>query len=163
MRGHPRWTGHNGEFWKNDFHWRREWQIASIFLPWKPHKQYEKAKKDMTPGDEPPSSESAQYATGKERRNSSRKNKEDGPNGNDTQLWICLGMKIKSDDVKNTAFEPGMLGPWIKVNWTWSSRGGKSEHQHFSHQWTKTDGNRHLIQMTTVVVTVGKNALEELE
>ena len=32
----------------------------------KTHEQYEKAKKDMTPGDEPPRSESVQYATEKE-------------------------------------------------------------------------------------------------
>ena len=69
----------------------------------KTHEQYEKAKKDMTPGDEPPRSESVQYATEKERRNSSRKNKEDGPNGNGTKSWICLRVKIKSDAVKNTA------------------------------------------------------------
>ena len=36
---------HGGEFWQNVAHWRREWQTTSIFLPWEPHKQYEKAKK----------------------------------------------------------------------------------------------------------------------
>ena len=42
-------------------------------------------------------------------------------NGNDTQLWMCLMVKVKSDDVKkNIAQEPEMLGPLIKVNWTWS-------------------------------------------
>ena len=86
---------------------------------------------------------------------------EDGPNGNDTQLCICLGVKIMSDDVKNTASEPGILGPWIKVNWTWPSRGSKREHQHFRYQWTKMEGKRHLIQMTTVSTTVDKNTLEE--
>ena len=25
-------------------HWRREWQTTSVFLPWEPHEQYEKAK-----------------------------------------------------------------------------------------------------------------------
>ena len=25
-------------------HWRREWQATSVFLPWEPHEQYEKAK-----------------------------------------------------------------------------------------------------------------------
>ena len=24
-------------------HWRREWQTTSVFLPWEPHEQYEKA------------------------------------------------------------------------------------------------------------------------
>ena len=29
-------------------------------------------------------------------------------------------VKVKSDAIKNNiASEPGMLGPWIKVNWMW--------------------------------------------
>ena len=36
---------------------------------------------------------------------------------NNSQLWMCLGVKVKSDAVKsNTAQEPGMVGPRIKVN-----------------------------------------------
>ena len=31
--------------WQNMAHWRREWQAISIFLPWEPHEQYEKAKR----------------------------------------------------------------------------------------------------------------------
>ena len=32
--------------------------------------------------------------------------------GNDTQLWMCLVIKVKSDAVKsNIAKEPGMSGP----------------------------------------------------
>ena len=32
--------------------------------------------------------------------------------GNNTQLWMCLVVKVKSNAVKNnTAQEPGMLGP----------------------------------------------------
>ena len=42
--GHPRWEGHGGEVWQNVVHWRREWQTTSVFLPWEPHEQYEKAK-----------------------------------------------------------------------------------------------------------------------
>ena len=42
--GHPRWTGHGGEVWQNVVHWRRKWQTTSVFLPWEPHEQYEKAK-----------------------------------------------------------------------------------------------------------------------
>ena len=45
MWGHPRWMGHGGEVWQNVVHWRREWQDTSVFLPWKPHEQYEKAKR----------------------------------------------------------------------------------------------------------------------
>ena len=42
--GHPRLMGHGGEFWQNTVHWRREWQTTSVFLPWEPHEQHEKAK-----------------------------------------------------------------------------------------------------------------------
>ena len=31
--------------WHNVVHWRREWQTTSVFLPWEPHEQYEKAKR----------------------------------------------------------------------------------------------------------------------
>ena len=33
MQGHPRWTGHGGEFWQNVVHWRRDWQTTSVLLP----------------------------------------------------------------------------------------------------------------------------------
>ena len=42
--GHLRRVGHGGEVWQNVAHWRREWQTTSVFLPWEPHEQYEKAK-----------------------------------------------------------------------------------------------------------------------
>ena len=34
--------------WQNVVHWRREWQTTSVFLPWEPHEQYEKAKRYNT-------------------------------------------------------------------------------------------------------------------
>ena len=41
-----------------------------------------------------------------------------GQSGNDTQLCMCLVMKVKSDTAKNSiAQEHGMLGPSVKVNW----------------------------------------------
>ena len=51
-------------------------------------------------------------------------------------------MEVKSDAIKsNIAQEPEMLGPRMKVNWKWSNRDGKSEHQHFRNQGTKMDWN----------------------
>ena len=44
VRGHPRRTGHGGEVSQNVVYWRREWQTTSVFLPWEPREQYEKAK-----------------------------------------------------------------------------------------------------------------------
>ena len=59
-------------------HWRREWQTTSVFLPWEPHEQCEKAK-DRTLKDELPRWAGAQYATGDQWRNNSRKNEEMEP------------------------------------------------------------------------------------
>ena len=38
-------TGSLVAFWQDVVHWRREWQTTSVFLPWEPHEQYEKAKR----------------------------------------------------------------------------------------------------------------------
>ena len=54
-------------------HWRREWQTISVFLPLESHGQYEKAK-NKTLKDELPRLVGAQYATGNQWRNKSRKN-----------------------------------------------------------------------------------------
>ena len=54
----------------------------------------------------------AQYATGDQWRNKSRKNKEMEQKQNNTLLWMWLVMEVKLDAVKNNiAQEPGMLGP----------------------------------------------------
>ena len=54
-------------------HWRREWQTTSVFLPGEPLNSM-KRQKDKTLKDELPRSASAQYATGDQWRNNSRKN-----------------------------------------------------------------------------------------
>ena len=53
-------------------HQRREWQTTSVFLPWERHEQHEKAKV-RTLKDELLKSVGAQYATGDQWRNNSRK------------------------------------------------------------------------------------------
>ena len=41
-----------------------------------------------------------------------------GQRGNNTQLWMCLVVKVKFEALKNNiAQESGMLGPWIKIIW----------------------------------------------
>ena len=63
-----------------------------------------KRQRDMTSGDEPPTSEGVQYATGEKQKvttNSSRKTEVLGQIRNDTQLWMCLVVKVKSNAVKN--------------------------------------------------------------
>ena len=71
--GHQRWVGHGGEVWQNVVHWRKQWQTTSIFLPWEPHEQHEKAKCRILK-EELSRSVGAQYATGDQWRNNSRKN-----------------------------------------------------------------------------------------
>ena len=78
MYGHPRQMGHGGEFSQSMVHWRREWQTTAVFLPWEPHEQHEKAK-DRTLKDELPRLVGAQYATGDQWRNNSRKHEETQP------------------------------------------------------------------------------------
>ena len=60
-----------------------------------------KRQKDKKLKDELPRSVGAQYATGKEWRNNSRKNEETESKHNNNKLWMWLVMEIKSDAVKN--------------------------------------------------------------
>ena len=62
-------------------------------------------------------------ATGEEWRNNSRKNKEMEPRQKQYPVVDVTDDGRKSNDVKNNiAYEPGMLGPWIKVNSKWSNK-----------------------------------------
>ena len=80
LKGLSRWSGllkvcMEKSVWKNVVYWRREWQITSVFLPWEPMNSM-KRQKDKTLKDELPRSVGAQYATGNQWRNNSRKNEE---------------------------------------------------------------------------------------
>ena len=79
-------------------HWRRDWHATSVFLPWEPHEQYEKAK---TLKEELPKSVGAQYATGDEWRNNSRKNEETEPKQKQCPVVDVLVKEVKSDALKN--------------------------------------------------------------
>ena len=71
-----------------------------------------KRQKDMTLKDELPRSVDAQYSTGKEWRNNSRKNEELEPKQKQNPAVDVTGDRSKSDAVKsNIALEPGMPGP----------------------------------------------------
>ena len=63
-----------------------------------------KRQKDMTLKDELPRSVGTHYATGKERRNSSRRNESLSPIRNNTQLWMCLVVKVKSDALRTILY-----------------------------------------------------------
>jgi len=72
-------------------HWRREWQTTSVFCLENTINSTKK-QKDMTLKDELPRLIVAQYATGEEWRNNSRKNEKTEPkqnnNNNNNQLWM---------------------------------------------------------------------------
>ena len=82
-----------------------EWQTTSVFLPWEPHEQYEKAKR-YTLKEELLRLLDAQYDTGEKQGNSSRKNEEAKPkwkqhpvvdmSGSESKVWCseeqyCIG------------------------------------------------------------------------
>ena len=82
-----------------------------------------KRPKDATLKDESPRSEGVQQATGEEHRvitNSSRKNEVAGSKRKRQSVVDHSGGDSKSDE-QYIAQEHGMLGPSVKVNWTWSS------------------------------------------
>ena len=89
---------HGGEFWQNVVHKRRELQTMLIFLSWEPHELYER-QKDRALKDELCKLVGAQYATGEEWRNNSRKNEETEPKWK--QHPVVDVMEVKSDIVKN--------------------------------------------------------------
>ena len=80
-------------------HWRREWQTTSVFLPWEPHEQYEKAKRCDTK--RWTGLVGAQYATGEDWRNNSRKNKEMEPKHKQHPVVDVTGDENKSNAVKS--------------------------------------------------------------
>ena len=96
--GQPRQTSHGGEIWQNVVHWRKEWKITSAFLPWEPHEQCER-QNDRILKEELPRSVGAQYATGDQWRNNSRKNEGMEPKqkqysvvdetGDRSKVWCC--------------------------------------------------------------------------
>ena len=109
MQGHTSWTSHGGE--SSDKTWStgggngKPLQYSCLENP------RMKRQKDRTPKDEPPRLVGVQYTTGKERRNSSRKNEEAGPKWKHCPVAYVSGGESKFDAVKNNiAYEPGTLG-----------------------------------------------------
>ena len=71
-----------------------------------------KWQKDMKLKDELPKPVVSNMLLGKSEDKAPERMKTLSQNGKDTQLWMCLVMKVKSDAVKNKiAWEPGKLGP----------------------------------------------------
>ena len=79
---------------------RKEWQTTSVFLPWGPHEQYER-QNDRILKEELPRSVGAQYATGDQWRNNSRKTEGMEPKQKQYPAVDVTGDEVKSDAVKN--------------------------------------------------------------
>ena len=136
MQGPPKWTGHTGEFWQNMVRWRKKWQATPVFLLQEPYKQYVTAKRyDARKW----TFQVWRYPICYWRREEGitidpERMEWLGQSRNDFQLWMCQVVKVKADLLKNNILknnnllkhniteEPGMLSPWFKVNWMWSSR-----------------------------------------
>ena len=98
MWGHPRRVGHGGEVWQNVVHCKREWQTLQYSCLENPMNSM-KRQKDRTLKDELPRSVGAQYATGDQWRNNSRKNEKMEPKqkqhpvvngtGDGSRVWCC--------------------------------------------------------------------------
>ena len=100
-------------------------QSTSVFLSQEPHEQYEKAKRYGTRRKDLlavvcPICYWERLEDGKNRGQLltvSERMKWLGQSRNDTQLWMCLVVKVKSDAIKNNvALKHGKLGAWVKVN-----------------------------------------------
>ena len=84
-------------------HLRRTWQTTPAFLLGEPHGKHEKAK-DMGPEEESPGQKESNMLLGKSGGQfliAPERMKCLGQSGNDTQLWMCLVVKVKSSAVKN--------------------------------------------------------------
>ena len=88
-------------------HWRRERQITSVFFPSEPHEQYER-QRDRTLKDELSRLVGAQYATGDQWRNNSRKSEEIKQNQKQHPLVDATGDRSKFRCCK----EQYCLGTW---------------------------------------------------
>ena len=76
-----------------------------------------KRQKDSTLKDELPRLEGPNMLLEKNGRITPERMKRRRQSKNNTQLWMCPVVKVRSDVIKNNIVqEPRMLGPCIKVN-----------------------------------------------
>ena len=101
MWGHPRLEGHGGEVWLNVFHWRREWWTTSVFLPWEPHEQYDKAKWEDTERGTPQVGRCPILLLEISGEITSERMKRWSQSKNNIQLWMWLVIEARSDSVKS--------------------------------------------------------------
>ena len=140
--------GYSEELWQKGVHWRREWQTTSVFMPWEPHEQYEKAKEYDTER-WTPRSVGAQCATGEEWRNNFRKNEEPkwkqcsvvDVTGDGSKVWCCkeqycIGTwnvrsmnrgKLEVVKQEMARMNINILGN-SEIKWTWMGKFNSDDH-----------------------------------
>ena len=79
---------------------KREWQTTSVFLLWEPHEQYER-QNERTLREDLPRSVGAQYATGDQWRNNSRKDEGMEPKQKQQPVVDVTDDKARSDAEKS--------------------------------------------------------------
>ena len=88
-------------------HWRREWQITSVFLPREPHEQYER-QNDKILKEELARMVDTQYVTGDQWRDNSRKNEGMEPKQKQYPVVDVTGERSKVQCCK----EQYCIGTW---------------------------------------------------
>ena len=155
--------GHSQEFWQNVVHWRREWQTTSVLAmrtPWTVWKG-----KKMTLKDELSRWVGAQYATGDQWRNNSRKNEGMEPKQKQypavdvtvdrSRVWCCK--------------EQYCIGTWkVRAMNLGKLEVVKQEMARVNTDMLKISEPKetervNLTQMTITSTTVGRNPSEEME
>ena len=116
--GHPRRAGHGG-MWSPGEGNGKPLQYSCLENPMNSMKM----QNDRLLKEELPRSVGAQYATGDEWRNNSRKNEGMETKQKQYPVVDVTGDRSSKDPIKSSiAQEPGMLGPRIKANWKLSNR-----------------------------------------
>ena len=97
----PKIGGHNGEFWQNVVHWKREWQTTSVFLPWEPHEQCEKGKKIEHWNMNSRGTLVTNMLLEKSIEITPERMKRWSQSESNAQLWMWLVIEVKHDAIKN--------------------------------------------------------------
>ena len=101
-------------------YWRTEWQTTSVFLPWEPHEQYEKAKRQKTERWTP---QVSRYPICYWRGVEKWKNEEMETKQKQHPVLDVTGDGSKVRCCKEQyCIGTWNVSPWIKVNWKWSNR-----------------------------------------
>ena len=87
---------------KNFVHCRKEQQTTPVFFLQEPQEQYEKAKRyDSGRWAHPQVNKVSNMLLKKSEDIAPERMKRMGQSENDAQFWMCLVVKVKSDDIKN--------------------------------------------------------------